>query len=277
MVLLQRFSDTGKALGALHVHHSKVTSGTLNVGDILEMKVDGERRSKLRANHSATHVLHEVLRRELGEHVTQKGSLVAPDRLRFDISHPKAITAEQLTSIERKVNDIVRSNAEVVTRLLAYDDALEAGAMALFGEKYGDEVRVVSMGFETELEGRDSYSVELCGGTHVERLGDIGLMTIISESAVSAGVRRIEALTGAAAHDYLLGQRDMLQAASATMKSKPEDLCDRIAALQGERKALERGSGRCKEKSCVRWRRKLGACDQGDCRQEIPRSGSGWC
>jgi alanyl-tRNA synthetase len=215
------------------------------------MKVDGERRAKLRANHSATHVLHEVLRRELGDHVTQKGSLVAPDRLRFDISHPKGVSGDELTSIERKVNEIIRSNAEVSTRLLGYDDAIEAGAMALFGEKYGDEVRVVSMGFETELTGRDSYSVELCGGTHVERLGDIGLMTIISESAVSAGVRRIEALTGAAAHEYLLEQRAMLQEAAATIKSKPDEVAGRISALQSERKSLERDLAEAKKKAAL--------------------------
>lgn len=244
-------TDTGKALGALHVHHATVTQGALAVGDIVEMRVDGDRRSKLRANHSATHVLHEVLRRELGEHVTQKGSLVAPDRLRFDISHPKAMTSDELLSVERKVNAIVRTNAAVETHLLAYDDALEKGAMALFGEKYGDEVRVVSMGFETEVDDRDSYSVELCGGTHVERLGDIGLMTIISESAVSAGVRRIEALTSEAAHDYLLGQRAMLQSAAATMKSKPDDLSDRISALQTERKTLERELAEAKKKAAL--------------------------
>jgi alanyl-tRNA synthetase len=244
-------TDTGKALGALHVHHSKVTNGTIAVGDTLEMKVDVERRGKLRANHSATHVLHEVLRRELGEHVTQKGSLVAPDRLRFDISHPKAVSSEELSAVERKVNAIVRKNADVTTRLLSYDDAVDAGAMALFGEKYGDEVRVVSMGFETEVDGRDSYSVELCGGTHVERLGDIGLMTIISESAVSSGVRRIEALTGAAAHDYLLEQRDLLQGAAATLKTKPSDLSERISALQSERKSLERELADAKKKAAL--------------------------
>jgi len=244
-------TNTGKVLGALHVHEAKVTKGNVAVGDTLEMKVDAERRSKLRANHSATHLLHEVLRRELGEHVTQKGSLVAPDRLRFDISHPKAMMPDELTAIERDVNAIVRTNAPVTTRLLSYDDAIKAGAMALFGEKYGDEVRVVSMGFETEVKGRDSYSVELCGGTHVDRLGDIGLMTIVSESAVSAGVRRIEALTGAAAHDYLLEQRTLLQQASTTLKTKPGDLSDRISALQAERKNLERDLADAKKKAAL--------------------------
>jgi len=244
-------TDTGKVLGALHVHSATVSKGTLSVGDALEMKVDFERRMKLRANHSATHILHEVLRRELGDHITQKGSLVAPERLRFDVSHPKAITADELGTVERSVNAILRTNAAVNTRLLSYDDAVESGAMALFGEKYGDEVRVVSMGFETDIEGRDSYSVELCGGTHVDRLGDIGLMTIVSESAVSAGVRRIEALTGAAAHEYLLGQREMLQQASRTLKTNPDDLTDRIKALQNERKVLERDLTEAKKKAAL--------------------------
>ena len=244
-------SDTAKAIGALHVHKAKVVEGEVSVGQSVQMDVDGERRARLRANHSATHVLHEVLRRELGDHVTQKGSLVAPDRLRFDISHPKAVTTEELTSVERKVNAIVRGNADVVTRLLSYDDAIEAGAMALFGEKYGDEVRVVSMGDEFEKGDRDSYSVELCGGTHVKRLGDIGLFTIISESAVSSGVRRIEALTGAAAHDYLLSQRSMLQEASSNLKTKPEELVERISALQAERKKLEKDLAEAKKKAAL--------------------------
>ncbi len=244
-------SDTGKAIGALHVHKATITEGELAVGQSIQMDVDGERRTKLRANHSATHVLHEVLRRELGDHVTQKGSLVAPDRLRFDISHQKAVTTEELNSVERQVNMIVRDNAEVNTRLLSYDDAVEAGAMALFGEKYGDEVRVVSMGAEFEKKDRDSYSVELCGGTHVNRLGDIGLFTIISESAVSSGVRRIEALTGAAAHDYLLGQRTMLQEASANLKTKPEELVERISSLQADRKKLEKDLSEAKKKAAL--------------------------
>jgi len=244
-------TDTGKALGVLHVHACELTKGRVVVGDTVEMKVDGVRRAKIKANHSATHVLHEVLRRELGDHVTQKGSLVAADKLRFDISQPKAITADELDSIEKRVNAVLRTNAEVATRLLSYDAAVDSGAMALFGEKYGDEVRVVSMGFETEVEGRDNYSVELCGGTHVERLGDIGLMTIISESAVSAGVRRIEALTGAAAHEYLVGQRMTLQQAAATMKASPDELSDRIKALQSERKSLERDLAEAKKKAAL--------------------------
>jgi len=244
-------TDTGKALASLHVHSCEITEGSIAVGDAVELKVNGDRRAKIRANHSATHVLHEVLRRELGEHVTQKGSLVAPDKLRFDISHPKAIAADEQLAVEKRVNDILRTNAEVNTRLLSYDAAVESGAMALFGEKYGDEVRVVSMGFETEVEGRDNYSVELCGGTHVDRLGDIGLLTIVSESAVSSGVRRIEALTGAAAHEYLAGQRATLQQAAMAMKSSPDELAERIKALQGERKSLERDLAEAKKKAAL--------------------------
>ncbi|WP_020399183.1 alanine--tRNA ligase [Kordiimonas gwangyangensis] len=243
-------SDTLKMVGALHVHRAKVEEGTVKVGDALDLLVDGVRRNKLRANHSATHVLHEVLRRELGEHVTQKGSLVAPDRLRFDISHPKALTEDELASVEREVNRIVRENADVETRLLSYDDAIEAGAMALFGEKYGDEVRVVSMGFN-ETKDKPHYSVELCGGTHVRRLGDIALFTIIGESAVSAGVRRIEALTGAAAHEHLVHQQKLLKEAAAQLKAAPSDVPERIAALQADRKTLEKDLAEARKKAAL--------------------------
>lgn len=231
-------SDTLKKVGALHVHIAKVEEGTIEPGIALDMKIDGARRRQLKANHSATHLLHEVLRRELGEHVTQKGSLVAPDRLRFDISHPKAIEPDELARIEVAVNDLVRENSDVTTRLLSYDDAIDAGAMALFGEKYGDEVRVISMGDGDA--NRSDFSVELCGGTHVDRLGDIGLFTITSESAVSSGVRRIEALTGAAAHAHLVHQQALLKEAAATIKASPEELAERVAALQAERKTLEK-------------------------------------
>jgi len=246
-----RVETTGKAIGSLHVHNVAITGGQVTVGDTLEMRIDSERRSKLRANHSATHILHEVLRRKLGTHVTQKGSLVAPDRLRFDISHPKAISQGELSLIELQVNEIIRSNAPVETHLLSYDDAVEAGAMALFGEKYGDEVRVVSMGADEADSSRGGFSVELCGGTHVNRLGDIGLMTIISESAVAAGVRRIEALTGEAAHAYLLGQSKMLQDAASVMKAQPEELPERITALQSERKALEKELADARKKAAL--------------------------
>lgn len=231
-------TDTLKKVGAIHVHVAHVEEGSLSLGQALDMRVDGDRRRQLKANHSATHVLHEVLRRELGEHVTQKGSLVAPDRLRFDISHPKAITPDELERIEVVVNALIRENSAVNTRLLSYDDAIDAGAMALFGEKYGDEVRVVSMGVGDEA--RPDFSVELCGGTHVNRLGDIGLFTITSESAVSSGVRRIEALTGAAAHAYLLRQQNLLKQASGALKASPDELAERVTALQAERRALEK-------------------------------------
>lgn len=232
-------TDTMKKVGALHVHVCRVETGELKVGQPLDMKIDGLRRRQLRANHSATHVLHEVLRRQLGDHVSQKGSLVAPDKLRFDVSHPKAISEGELDSVEASVNAIIRDNSDVQTRLLSFDEAVEAGAMALFGEKYGDEVRVVSMGRQAEQMSSD-FSVELCGGTHVNRLGEIGLFTITSESAVSSGVRRIEALTGAAAHAYLVGQKKLLKAAASAAKSSPDELVERVVTLQAERRNLEK-------------------------------------
>ena len=192
-------ADVQKMVGDLHVHHAKVEKGELKVGDDLVMTIDPIRRAQLRAHHSATHLLHEALRRHLGEHVTQKGSLVAPDRLRFDISHTKAVSPEELRKIEDEVNDRIRHNSAVETRLMTPDEAIAAGAMALFGEKYGDEVRVLSMGGDADVPGGEKYSVELCGGTHARRTGDIGLFKIVGEGAVAAGVRRIEALAGDAA------------------------------------------------------------------------------
>ncbi|MFL6843031.1 MAG: DHHA1 domain-containing protein, partial [Sphingomicrobium sp.] len=193
-------------------------------------------RNRVRANHSATHLLHAALRRHLGTHVTQKGSLVAPDYFRFDFSHPKALTREEIEAVEVEVNAQIRSNEPVTTRLMTPDEAISAGAMALFGEKYGDEVRVLSMG---QLDEGD-YSVELCGGTHVRALGDIQLLKIISESAVSAGVRRIEALTGEAARQWLNERDAKLREVAATLKSSPDEVPARIAALVEERKRLER-------------------------------------
>lgn len=232
-------ADTQKKVGDLHIHLGRVEAGRLTVGDVVELAIDGDRRTRIRANHSATHLLHEALRRRLGEHVTQKGSLVAPDRLRFDISHPKALTAEELADVETHVNALIRQNGEVATHLMSYDDAIAHGAMALFGEKYGDEVRVLSMGLDGD---RDTgiYSVELCGGTHVRRLGDIALFKIIGESAVSAGVRRIEALTGEAARCYLLDEEQQLRQAAAALKVAPSELADRVTALAAERRQLER-------------------------------------
>ncbi|MDP7601870.1 MAG: alanine--tRNA ligase, partial [Rhodospirillales bacterium] len=189
-------TETQKKLGDLHVHLGTLSGGSLKVGDDVQLEVDHDRRSALRAHHSATHLLHAALRNELGDHITQKGSLVAGERLRFDISHPKAMTPEELSAVEDQVNIHVRDNSEVSTRLMTPDEAIEAGATALFGEKYSDEVRVVAMG---STDGNEAYSTELCGGTHARRTGDIGLVRIVSESAVAAGVRRIEAVTGAAA------------------------------------------------------------------------------
>jgi alanyl-tRNA synthetase len=233
-------SNTQKKLGDLHIHTGTIEGGALNVGDEVTLKVDHQRRSGLRANHSATHLLHEALRRKLGDHVTQKGSLVAPDRLRFDISHPKAVSREELSHVEAEVNDCIRANSSVSTLLMTPDEAIEAGAMALFGEKYGDEVRVVSMGNEGGEGDGKSYSTELCGGTHVERTGDIGLLKVLSEGAVAAGVRRIEALTGAAALAYYESQDAALQEVAAVLKSQAQDVPGRVASLIDERKKLER-------------------------------------
>ena len=228
--------DTAKPLGRVHAHHATIEAGSIKVGDTVHMIVDVDRRDRIRANHSATHLLHAALRKELGAHVTQKGSLVAPDRLRFDFSHPEALTHAQIAAIEADVNAQVRHNEEVTTRLMTPDDAVAAGAMALFGEKYGDEVRVLSMG-----KGDDAhYSVELCGGTHVRATGDIALFKIVSESAVSSGVRRIEALTGEAARVWLVERDDKLRQTAAALKTTPEDLPARIAALVEQSRKLER-------------------------------------
>ncbi len=229
-------SDTSKPLGRLHAHHAKVESGTIKVGDTVHLDVDVERRDAIRANHSATHLLHAALRNRLGAHVTQKGSLVAADRLRFDFSHPAALSAEDIAAIEAEVNAEIRHNEAVTTRLMTPEDAIEAGAMALFGEKYGDEVRVLSMGRITDRH----YSVELCGGTHVNATGDIGVFRIVSESAVSSGVRRIEALTGEGARRWLIGREDALKGAASLLRTTPEDVETRVAALLDERRKLER-------------------------------------
>jgi alanyl-tRNA synthetase len=228
--------DTTKPLGKLHVLRTKVISGELSVGETVHQIVDAERRNRVRANHSATHLLHAALRRHLGTHVTQKGSLVAPDYFRFDYSHPKALTREEIEGVEAEVNAHIRSNEPVTTRLMTPDEAISAGAMALFGEKYGDEVRVLSMGQFDQAD----YSVELCGGTHVRALGDIQLFKITSESAVSSGVRRIEALTGEAARQWLSAREAKLREAAAALKSSPDEVPARIAALVEERRRLER-------------------------------------
>ncbi|MFO1085773.1 MAG: alanine--tRNA ligase [Reyranellaceae bacterium] len=229
-------ADVQKKVGDLHVHHATVEKGEFRVGDDLVMTVDPIRRAQLRAHHSATHLLHEALRRHLGEHVTQKGSLVAPDRLRFDISHTKAISLEELRRVEDEVNDRIRRNSAVETRLMTPEEAIAAGAMALFGEKYGEEVRVLSMGGD---DGK-KYSVELCGGTHALRTGDIGLFKIVGEGAVAAGVRRIEALAGAAAEDHVREQVRLLAEAASILKVRPEDLPARLSALVNGQRRVER-------------------------------------
>ena len=210
--------------------------GEVTVGETLHQAVDADRRNATRANHSATHLLHAALRNRLGGHVTQKGSLVAPDRLRFDFSHPKALTIEEIAQVEADVNAEIRANEPVSTRLMTPDEAVASGALALFGEKYGDEVRVLSMGRHTDKH----YSVELCGGTHVVATGDIQLLKIISESAVSSGVRRIEALTGEGARQWLNARDEKLRETAASLKSSPDEVPARVAALVEERRRLER-------------------------------------
>ena len=230
--------DTQKKLGTLHVHVVRLDSGGIKVGDAVDLHVDREKRRATRANHSATHLLHAALKHTLGGHVSQKGSLVNAERLRFDFSHPKPVTPEELERIEAEVNEVIRQNSDTSTRLMPTDQAIAAGAEALFGEKYGDEVRVLTMG--DALDASKPYSVELCGGTHVRRLGDIGLFTILSESAVAAGVRRIEALTSEGARRYLGGQAELAREAAAALNTNAGDLPARVAALFDQRRKLER-------------------------------------
>ncbi len=236
-----RVVDTQKKVDGLFIHSVTVEKGTLPVGEGAELAVDRERRSEIRANHSATHLVHEALRMVLGDHVAQKGSLVQPDRLRFDFSHQKPMSDEEIVRAEELANGIILQNAPVETRLMAVDDAIEAGAMALFGEKYGDEVRVVSMG---TAQGGDkagkTYSLELCGGTHVNRTGDIGLVHLVNESAVAAGVRRIEALTGDAARTYLEDQNKKVRDIAGLLKVGTNDVVERVAALVEERRKLDK-------------------------------------
>ena len=242
-------SETQKKGEGLFVHTATVTEGTLRAGDAVVMTVDHARRSRLRANHSATHLIHEALREVLGTHVAQKGSLVAPERLRFDVSHPKPMSTEELKVVEAMANEIVTQNTPVTTRLMSVDDAIAEGAMALFGEKYGDEVRVVSMG--TAIHGPKAgkpYSVELCGGTHVSATGDIGLVRILSESAVGAGVRRIEAVTGEAARAYLSEQDERVKQVATALKVQPAEVVTRVEQLVEERRKLERELAEAKRK-----------------------------
>jgi len=233
-------SDTTKASNH-HLHHVKVLKGKVSVGDVLEATVDAQVRQRTRLNHSATHLLHAALRKVLGEHVAQKGSLVDSERLRFDFSHPQAVSAAQLKEIEGLVNAQIRANTEVATRLMSMDDAVAAGAMALFGEKYGDEVRVLSMG-------ESDFSVELCGGTHVSRTGDIGLLRIVAESGVASGVRRIEGVTGSVALAAIDRDEQRLAAVCDTLKATSDNVVDKVAALRGENRELEKEIARLKQK-----------------------------
>jgi alanyl-tRNA synthetase len=230
-------SETSKQLGKLWVHHATLTAGELKVGDTVKLAIDVARRAAIRANHSATHLLHEALRQRLGTHVAQKGSLVAPDRLRFDVSHSTAMSPAELADAEAAVNAKIRQNGPVTTLLMTPDDAIAMGAMALFGEKYGDEVRVVSMGSDDDGK---TYSVELCGGTHVSALGDIGLFKVIGEGAVSSGVRRVEALTGEAARAYLTSRDEKLREAASVLRATPDEVPARVASLLDDKRRLER-------------------------------------
>ena len=235
--------DTQKKLG-LFVHIGVVEAGHPRPGQAVVATVDHTRRGAIRAHHSATHLLHEALRRKLGTHVAQKGSLNAPDRLRFDVSHNKPMEPAELAWVEAEVNARIRENAEVTTRLMTPEAAVAEGAMALFGEKYGEEVRVVSMG----RDGDRAFSVELCGGTHVRRTGDIGLFRIVSEGGVAAGVRRVEAVTGEAALALIDENMAQLREAAAVLKVNPADLPGRIATLLEERRKLERDVGELRKK-----------------------------
>lgn len=246
-------TDTRKEVDTLWVHHARVQSGVVKSGDLAIFAVDGGRRSAIRAHHSATHLLHEVLRRTLGKHVAQKGSMVSADRLRFDFSHQAPIPADVLQGIEREVNARIRGNAEVLTRLMSPQAAVEQGAMALFGEKYGEEVRVLFMGGEDDTpdHGHRHFSVELCGGTHVRRMGDIGFFKIVAETAVSAGVRRIEAVTGAAAEQWVREQSELLAAAAEAMKAPAPELAERIKAMADDRKRLDREVADLRQKAVL--------------------------
>ncbi|WP_431322376.1 alanine--tRNA ligase [Rhizobium sp. YTU87027] len=242
-------TDTQKKGEGLFVHIGTVVEGDVNAGEPVALTVDHARRSRLRANHSATHLLHEALREVLGTHVAQKGSLVAPERLRFDVSHPKPMTADELKVVEDMANEIVLQNSPVTTRLMSVDDAIAEGAMALFGEKYGDEVRVVAMGQGVRgAKAGKPYSIELCGGTHVGATGQIGLIRILGESAVGAGVRRIEAVTGESAREYLAEQDERVKSLATSLKVQPADVLTRVEALMDERRKLERELADAKRK-----------------------------
>ncbi len=246
---LFRVIDTQKRAGAVIAHLGVLEKGTLKVGEEAHLEVDHALREHTRRHHSATHLLHEALRQVLGTHVTQKGSLVAPDRLRFDFAHPKAMSHEELHKVEELANRVIAQNDEVITRLMSIDEAKKAGAMALFGEKYDDEVRVVAMGRQPEGTGnKETFSLELCGGTHVARTGDIGVLKIVSEGAIAGGVRRVEALAGTKALEYLENQERLLHEVAALLKIKPEDVPARVQALLDERKKLQKELAEAKKK-----------------------------
>lgn len=258
-------TDTQKKVDGLFIHAVTIQKGTLSVGDAVELAVDSARRFEIRANHSATHLVHEALRTVLGDHVAQKGSLVQPDRLRFDFSHQKPMSDEEVERTEQLANGIILQNAPVETRLMAVDDAIEAGAMALFGEKYGDEVRVVSMGTAQDGEKTgQTYSLELCGGTHVNRTGDIGLVHLVNESAVAAGVRRIEALTGDAARTYLEEQNRKVRDIAGLLKVGTGDVVERVASLVEERRKLDKELNEAKKQLALG-----GGSSEGDAIKEI--------
>ncbi len=249
-----RVTDTQKKLGGLFVHFGEVEKGTFKTDTTVELTVDHTKRTAIRANHSATHLLHEALRQVLGTHVAQKGSLVSPDRLRFDFSHTKAVGLDEIAAVEDLANAVILENALVQTHLMTPDDAKTQGAMALFGEKYGDEVRVVSMGRADRSDltkDKAAWSIELCGGTHVQRTGDIGLVKIVGESASASGVRRIEALTAEGARAYLAAQEGVLKETAALLKAKPENVAERVKALIDERKNLERQLSEAKKKAAM--------------------------
>ncbi|MDB3892048.1 alanine--tRNA ligase [Alphaproteobacteria bacterium] len=233
-------TDCFKTPAGMFVHRATITKGEIAVGTDVKLAIDAARRLRLRANHSATHLLHEALREVLGDHVAQKGSQVSPDRLRFDFSHQKAVSADELAKVQAIVNERIRLNAEVSTRIMTPDAAIELGALALFGEKYGDEVRVVQMGGPSDVAGRGAWSVELCGGTHVSRTGDISILKIISESAVAGGVRRIEAVTQAGAVEWIETREKILSDAADSLKIAPEQLAERVAKLLEDAKKAER-------------------------------------
>ncbi len=245
-----KVTDTQKKLGDVFVHFGVMEKGSLGEGTAVELIVDGARRTATRANHSATHLLHEALRTVLGTHVAQKGSLVSPDRLRFDFTHTKPMSAEEIAQVEAMANAIVLQNAPVETHLMALEDAKQSGAMALFGEKYGDEVRVVSMG-QPVPGANKAWSVELCGGTHAKRTGDIGLVKVTSEGGSSAGVRRIEALTADGARAYLAAHDEQLREAASVLRVRPEDVVERVKALMDEKKQLEKQLSDAKKQAAL--------------------------